>query len=244
MFVFGNSRPVFPWVLKSASGSVANLLLVAVLALLVNRGASAGTVELTPPERAAVLTDLQQLRAKYPTMESDFTEEKTSHLLSRPLLTEGIIAFQAPDKFRREVKGNSPSLTVSNGKTLWIYYPAFKTAELYTLGQRAIFDDSVSALTAGLNFAHLDEFYTFRAFREDAGHRFILTPKRPSLRRILLQLTVWMDAEYKAQKTEIILPKGDRVVTNYKNARRASLPSGTFEFTPPPDVEVTRPLGK
>ena len=191
-----------------------------------------------------MLNDLQQLRARFPSLEADFSEEKTSHLLNRPLLTVGTIAFQAPDKFRREVKGNSPSLTVSNGKTLWIYYPAFKTAELYTLGQRAIFDDSVSALTAGLNFAHLDEFYTFRAFREETGHRFVLTPKRPSLRRILQQLTVWMDAEYKVQRTEIILPKGDRVVTLYKNARRATLAPSAFEFSPPPDVEVTRPLGK
>ncbi len=200
--------------------------------------------ELTPAERTALLDKLHALRTAYPSMQADFHEEKTSHLLNRPLLTEGTVSFQAPNKFRREVKGNSPSLTVSDGKTLWMYYPAFKTAELYTLGQRAFFDESISALTAGLNFEHIDEYYSLRAFTEGNGYRFDLTPKRPSLRRFLQKLTVWMDSELKADKTDIVLPKGDSVVTTYTDTRRLPLPASTFDFTPAPDVQVTRPLGK
>lgn len=225
MFASGNSRLV--------SRAVRFL----VLAALAFAGA-ARAAELTAPERAALLEKLHVLRATYPSMQAEFTEEKTSHLLNRPLTTVGTVSFEVPDKFRREVKGNSPSLTVSNGKTLWIYYPAFKTAELYTLGQRAFFDDSISALTAGLNFQHIDEFYNVRAFTEDGGgYRFELTPKRPSLRRVLQKLTVWMDADLKAQKTEVILPKGDSVATTYKNARRLPLP-------PPHSISRPCPMSK
>jgi len=235
MFVFGNSQ-------SKARPLRRTPLFLAIAALLFGNAVHAA--ELAPAERSALLDRLHALRTAYPSMEADFTEEKTSHLLSRPLMTEGTVSFEVPDKFRREVKGNSPSLTVSDGKTLWIYYPAFKTAELYTLGQRAFFDDSIAALTAGLNFQHIDEYYNFRAFSEPNGYRFELTPKRPSLRRVLQKLTVWMDADLKAQKTEITLPKGDSVVTTYKNSRRIPLPASTFEFTPQPDVQVTRPLGK
>ena len=216
-----------------------------VAALVLSAGFVGRSAELSAAERTALLDKLHTLRTTYPAIESEFSEEKTTHLLNRPLTAEGSVAFEAPDKFRREVRGNSPSLTVSDGKTLWIYYSAFKTAELYTLGQRAFLNDTIAALTAGLNFERIEEFYNFRAFTEAGGaYRFELTPKRPSLRRVLEQLTVWLDADLKATKTELILPKGDRVVTVYKNTRRAPLPASTFEFNPSPDVQVTRPLGK
>src|SRR6516162_3416117 len=86
--------------------------------------------ELTPAETQALLKNLQEHRAKYPSLSADFVEERTTHLLTKPLTSEGAIAFQIPNKFRREVRGNSPSLTVSNGQKLWIYYPSFKEAEL------------------------------------------------------------------------------------------------------------------
>jgi hypothetical protein len=37
---------------------------------------------------------------------------------------------------------------------------------------------------------------------------------------------------------------GDRIVTTYQNTGHAAIPSGQFEFTPPPGTEVSTPLGK
>lgn len=203
------------------------------------------SAELSPPERATLLQQLRDLHARQPSLQSDFTEQKTSHLLNKPVTTEGTVFFQAPDKFRREVRGDKPSVTVSNGKTLWIYYPNFKEAETYALGQRQFFDDSISALNAGLNFERIDEFYNFRAFREAGGElRLELIPKRPNLKRIVQQLVLTLDSDFKPAKTELTLPKGDRVVTVYKNPRRAPLPASTFEFNPPSDAHISRPLGK
>src|SRR2546430_3965840 len=50
-------------------------------------------------------------------------------LMKKPILSAGKVWFQPPNKFRREVTGSSPSLTVSDGRQLWIYYPSFKSAE-------------------------------------------------------------------------------------------------------------------
>src|SRR5437870_2053264 len=85
--------------------------------------------ELSPPERAALLQQLRELHAKQPSLQADFVEQKITRLLNKPITSEGTVWFQAPDKFRREVRGANPSITVSNGKTLWIYYPNFKQAE-------------------------------------------------------------------------------------------------------------------
>ena len=200
--------------------------------------------DLPPAETQSLLKNLQEHRAKFPSLTADFTEEKTTHLLTKPLVSEGTISFQVPNRFRREVKGSSPSLTVSDGAKLWIYYPAFKEAELYTLGQRQFFDDSIAALTAGLNFQNVEKFYTCTAAREAGGYHLALTPRTGGLRRMVKELAVFVDADFKIQRTEATLPKGDRVVTAYKNQRPAPLPASTFDFTPPADAHVSQPLGK
>ena len=200
--------------------------------------------DLAPAETAALMKTLQEHRAKSPALTAEFSEEKTTHLLKKPLTSSGTISFQAPNKFRRELKGANPSVTVSNGEKLWIYYPNFKEAELYTLGQRQFFDDSIAALTAGLNFDRVGDFFRFTAAREGDGHRLALTPKSAGLRRMLTALAVWVDADFKVQKTDATLPKGDRVVTSYKNHRAPPLAAGTFDFTPPAGAHITQPLGK
>jgi chaperone LolA len=200
--------------------------------------------DLSPAETQTLLKNLQEHRAKFPSLSADFVEERTTHLLTKPLLSEGNISFQIPNKFRREVTGNSPSLTVSNGQKLWIYYPNFKEAELYTLGQKAFFDDSIAALTAGLNFQRVEQFYTCKAFREAPGYRLVLTPRGSGLKRMVKELTVWVDEELKIDRSETLLPKGDRIVTTYKNQRPTPLSPAIFDFTPPAEAHVSQPLGK
>jgi len=216
-------------------------LLCPVLLLLSNIAPAA---ELPPSERAGLLARLRDLREKHPALKADFVEEKMSHLLNKPLSTEGTMEFSIPDKFRREVKGNNPSTTISNGKVLWIYYPKFKEAELYTLGQHSFFDDSIQALTAGFSFEHFDEFYNLKAFSENGGYRLILTPRRSNLKRLVKELTIWLDAAYTPLKGYLILPKGDEVTTTYNNVVRTQIPDATFDFTPPADTHISKPLGK
>jgi chaperone LolA len=218
------------------------LLLLLLLLLLIPPVARAA--ELPPAETTQLLAKLQEHRTKFPSLTADFTEEKTSHLLEKPLISSGTIAFQIPNKFRRELKGNSPSLMISNGQKLWTYYPNFKEAEVYNLGQRSFFDQAIEALTAGLNFHNVAEYYRYTATRDAAGYHLVLTPRSGSLKRILKQITVTVDEAYKISKTIAVLPKGDQIVTTYRNQRPAPLAASTFEFTPPADAHVSTPLGK
>jgi chaperone LolA len=199
---------------------------------------------MSAPETTQLLAKLQEHRAKFPSLTADFTEEKVSRLLQKPVVNQGVISFQIPNKFRRELRGSNPSLTVSNGQRLWIYYPNFKEAELYPLGQKAFFDDAIAALTAGLNFQQVAEFYRYSAFREQGGYRLVLAPKSGGLKRMLRELTIWVDDEYKIDKTVAVLTKDDRVTTSYRNQRPTPLAASTFDYNPPADANVTQPLGK
>src|SRR6266853_1652270 len=118
--------------------------------------AALGFVALTSIASSAPLSeaDLKNLLAgirQNRSTQADFQEERVIRLMKKPIVSSGRIWFQPPNKFRREVKGNSPSVTVSDGQQLWIYYPNFKSAERYALGKRSPLDAGVTAITAALN---------------------------------------------------------------------------------------------
>ena len=84
--------------------------------------------------------------------QADFQEQRMiRRLTKKPILSSGKVWFQPPNKFRREVKGNSPSLTVSDGRQLWIYYPNFKSAERYPLGKGSPLYSTVAAINSSFN---------------------------------------------------------------------------------------------
>src|ERR1051326_2336254 len=77
---------------------------------------------LSPPEIKSLLDRIKQARTASPHIQANFQEERVVHLMNKPISSSGKVWFEPPNKFRREVKGNSPSISVSDGKQLWIYY--------------------------------------------------------------------------------------------------------------------------
>ena len=221
---------------------LAIILASGALALLATPAFAA--TELAGPEKADLLKKMEAVREKYPNIQSSFVEEKTTPLLNKPVVTQGTVFFQYPNKFRRDLTGKNPSTTVCNGKTLWIYYPNFKEVEQYALGERKAFDDSISALTTGMSFQQIELNYAFKAWREEGTYKLELIPKRPNIRRMVEVLTLWMSTDFKATKSQANLPNGGRVLTRYSNTKREPLPASTFEFVPPADAKVSTPLKK
>lgn len=199
---------------------------------------------LAPPEVKLLLDRIRAKRAGAPQVQADFQEEKTVHLMNKPISSAGKVWFQKPDKFRREVQGNAPSVTVSDGRQLWIYYPKFKSAEHYSLGKRSPLDSGIAALTAALNLENVENSYHITASRQDSGYELQLAPRNPSLKRLLKTFRIEMNPDLEVKRTEMIQPNGDRIVTKYSNESRAPIPSSTFEFSPPTGTEVTTPLGR
>src|SRR6266850_7981379 len=140
---------------------------------------------LTPNDVKGLLDQIRAKRASAPQVQADFQEEKTVHMMNRPISSAGKVWFQKPNKFRREVKGNSPSLTVSDGQQLWIYYLKFQSAEHYSLGKRSPLDAGIAALTAALNLENVENSYHITGSRQDSGFELQLVPRNPSIKRLL-----------------------------------------------------------
>jgi outer membrane lipoprotein-sorting protein len=205
---------------------------------------SAGAQSLTPAEVKSLLERIRQKRAAAPQVQADFREDKNVHLLNKPIASSGKVWFQSPDKFRREAKGNAPSVTVSDGQQLWIYYPKFQSAEHYSLGKRSPLDAGIAALTAGLNLEDIEHSYRIIAMKRDNGYELSLAPRAPSLKRFLQEFRIDLNGDLQVERTEMLQPNGDRIVTIYSNESRAPIDSSTFAFTPPAGTNVTTPLGR
>jgi len=176
--------------------------------------------------------------------QADFQEQRVIRLMKNPVQSSGTVWFQPPNKFRREVKGNSPSSTVSDGRNLWIYYPNFKSAERYPLGKGSPLDATVAAINSALNLENIETSFNISATKSDNGHELALLPRTAAMKRVFQKLDLRINDKFRVDRTDMLLPNGDRIVTTYSNQTRAPIPPSTFEFKPPAGTEVTTPLGE
>jgi len=178
------------------------------------------------------------------TTQADFQEERVIRLMKKPVLSSGTVSFQPPNKFRREVKGNSPSITVSDGRELWIYYPNFKSAERYPLGKGSPLDATVAAINSALNLENIETSFNISATKTGNGSELQLLPRTAAMKRVFQKLDLRISEKFRVEQTDMLLPNGDRIVTRYSNQTRAPIPPSTFEFKLPSGTEVTTPLGQ
>jgi outer membrane lipoprotein carrier protein len=179
--------------------------------------------------------------------QADFQEQRRIRLMKKPIQSSGKVWFQPPNKFRREVKGSSPSLTVSDGRQLWIYYPNFKSAERYPLGKGSPLDSTVAAINSSLNLEDVENTFQISATKVDppqAGYELSLIPRAASMKRVFQKLDLRINDQLRVERTDMLLPNGDRIVTTYSNQTRGPIPASMFEFTPPSGTEVSTPLGQ
>jgi outer membrane lipoprotein-sorting protein len=85
-------------------------ILIVFAVTAVARGAPASEADLKN-----VPAEIRQNR----TTQADFQEERVMRLMKKPVLSSGAVWFQPPNESRREVKGSSPSLSVSDGRDRW-----------------------------------------------------------------------------------------------------------------------------
>jgi outer membrane lipoprotein carrier protein len=203
-------------------------------------GSVARAAPLSQAELKNFLAAIRQNR----TSRADFQEERVLRLMKKPVLSSGTVWFQPPNKFRREVKGNSPSVSVSDSRELWIYYPNFKSAERYPLGKGSPLDATVAAINSALNLENIETSFNITATRVENGYDLQLLPRSAAMKRAFEKLDLRINGQFRVERTDMLLPNGDRIVTTYSNQTRAPIPASTFEFKPPAGTEVTTPLGQ
>jgi outer membrane lipoprotein-sorting protein len=107
-------------------------------------------------------------------------------------------------------------------------------------------DSAIAAINTALNLENVEASFHIAATKVDApkaGYELELTPRAPSMKRMFQKLKVQINNDLLLQRTEMLQPNGDRIVTIYSNQTHAPVPESTFEFSPPPGTDVSTPLG-
>jgi outer membrane lipoprotein-sorting protein len=198
---------------------------------------------LTESDVTQLIQRLQALHESQPSFSANFREERRNPMLKDPVLNEGKVWFTLPDKIRREIDGKTPSTTVIDGKKMSIYYPNFKEVEVYDMEKRPMLKDSLSAITAGLDFRRVTSFYTIEGTKDDSEYHLKLTPKTAAVKKLVQSVDVTIDQNLTPSHVNVVDVKGGKISEIYSNVRRDSIPSSTFDFTPPSGTKVSTPLG-
>ena len=103
--------------------------------LLIGSLATISAEPLAPNDVKGLLEKIRAQRAGAPQVQSDFAEQKDVQLMNKPISSTAKVWFQEPNKFRREVQGRSPSITVSDGAPIWISYTKCKSVEKHSVGK-------------------------------------------------------------------------------------------------------------
>jgi len=213
-----------------------SLPLIAII-LLANVSAQCG--ELGEAETAALLAKIAASRSGK-AMTATFDETKTLPMMREPIRERGTISFEPPAKFlRRTDDGN---LAVSDGKTLWMYYPAFQQAEKYPLDARgpgALF----SMLTRVFQLDDLPKHFRVAASKTEDGFRLVLVPKAGAMRRMIGEIALDLDEGLRLRASRIVGNEGDRMEATYSAEKSVPLGTTDFEFAPPQGTNVVSPIG-
>jgi outer membrane lipoprotein-sorting protein len=199
------------------------------------------------PMTSDEITDLvKKLESHYEnkvSLQANFREERHMTILKEALVNQGKLWFTPPDKFRREIEGNQPSTTVIDGKKMTIYYPNLKTAELYNLDKRPELKNSLQAITAGLNFQHIGDYYNIEGTKDGKSYRVTLTPKTASIRKLVKTVTLTVQQDLTPEAVDLETARGEKVSITYSNVKRENIADSTYEFSPPAGTNVTAPFG-
>src|ERR1700726_4341473 len=186
---------------------------------------------------------LDALHTSQPSLQANFREERHLAMLKEPVVNEGKVWFTMPDKIRREIGGRTPSTTVIDGKKMSIYYPNYQQLEIYDLEKRPVIKDSLRALTAGLNFREVANYYDLEGSKNGNQYQITLTPKTAAVRKLVKTVELTLDENLAPQRVVVQDNKGQVFTVTYTDVRRETLPASTFEFQVPPGTKVSTPLG-
>jgi len=153
----------------------------------------------------------------------------------------GTLAFLPPDKFRREVK--EKSLTVCDGITLWMYYPAFQKSK-----NTPSFQPHAPRIPHRYDRRPRPAGRRKRLLRQSEhlgpGYRVQLTPKTSALHRMVSRITLDLNPGLTADRMEIETSKDESSILTFSNEHHVKLSPSDFAFQPPAGVSVSEPLAK
>ncbi len=187
------------------------------------------------PALAGDIMDAVEKKYARNSFEADFIQISTLEALDISEIASGEAAFSHPGKMRWIYLKPDRHEIITNGSRLWIYRPQEnqvmqgEAATFFKSGGGGAFLSDITLIRKTYDI-HLAE-------TTDQWFELRLTAKKPS--SDIASIQIWVSRqETLIQKVITQNSQGDTTVFEFSNIQFRTIPSDTFEFTPPAGVNI------
>ena len=170
-----------------------------------------------------------------------FRQERVLSLFDEPLVTEGILLFERPDRVRWETTSPYRSMLLADGRRVaqfeWIEGKRRKINIGYPEPIRRMMDE-ISAINQG-RMRERTKLYKVSGLR-GVGARIIMRPREKALREMISSIEIDMTADLSAtRRITMHEPNGDltRIIV-IEERRNVSVADGAFNLKDPIEVKT------
>lgn len=229
------------------------LFLVLCVALAWGEAAAAAEAPITPPAGVDeklwnLMVQIDARGADIRDLSADFTQEKHTPLLKKPLVSTGRILIKGSASLWNTVQPEPTIMRIDN-KEVRLFYPRQKVVEVYRT------DERMGSLAASPfpRLSVIKEHFTFervpaKSLMPDADESKFLAlrmkPTQEELRKHIDEVTVVLEiATGFVQRAQTIDTDGDRMVLSFSKLQiNTGLKDSDLELNLPPGVAITHPL--
>lgn len=159
------------------------------------------------------ISQLMQSLSRVESARAHFTERKYMHILKEPLLTSGLLEFNAPDRLEKHVLKPFEERYLVTDNTLIIEQPAQKSTRRFVLQRYPAMWALVEGLRATLagDVASLRRFYSIKLQGDQKHWRLELEPLNKAMQEMVTSIQI-QGAESQINSIEIFEKNGDRSI--------------------------------
>lgn len=193
------------------------------------------------PGPAEVVAALQRSYEGVRDYTAAFSQELTNTTAGETTKSSGTIYFKKPGKMRWDYRTPEAKALISDGRTLWIWEPAFKQYAAQPVAQSS----APLALRFLMGEGRLSDEFTAAVKPATAGTVALeLTPKSAATGVDKLRFVV-STTDWKVQEAVLFDPLGNRNRLVFSNARwNTNLPDSGFVFAPPAGAREVKAPGR
>jgi outer membrane lipoprotein carrier protein len=169
-------------------------------------------------------------------LQAGFVQTTRAAGRAAPVTSRGTVVMAVPGRMRWSYEEPEPSLLVSDGKTLWIYDPAFREAQRLPVGDGGYLSGAAILFLLGKGDL-LREFQVSALSCEPAAVELQLVPREPASYE---KLQILVDpATGDVSRTHVVDLLGNSTRVEFRDLQvNRRPPASTFRFDPPEGVSV------
>ncbi len=202
-----------------------------------------GLSEVSPAEKQAIAEKFFSQHKDITSLRAVVSQEKHLALMKKTVFVEGSVEMAKPNLLRWETLKPDRSITVIDGRTMTVYYPESKEAQVYALSENFIARNTANFFATAMSGAlpELEKKFTVSVFRGEDDIVFRLIPISSIAGRYLTAVVIHYDKSSGIPKgIEMTTPRGDKTITRLTEVKtNPGLDAETFKIKLPSDVRIT-----